>query len=268
MAPQAVPTSGVAATSTAAAMARPPRIFAEGDSWFDYPVPLFGGGVVTRLERRLGVPILSLAKAGDEVRNMMGVEERKILSEQLRRGSPTGGPWDALLFSGGGNDIVGNPMALWVEDFNPNVPPVNLISKKRFQAALDLVHAGYEDLIRLRDTLSPSTRLFFHGYDFAIPDGRGICGIGPWLKPTFDLRGFPGRTPAIAVVNGMLQQFALMLGSLASSNNDVTFINTQGTLSPTTSSWHNELHPSRSGFNQIADIFRASIKSVFPGRLP
>ena len=26
--------------------ARPLHVFAEGDSWFDYPVPLFGGGVI------------------------------------------------------------------------------------------------------------------------------------------------------------------------------------------------------------------------------
>src|SRR5262249_5834535 len=43
----------------------PLQIFAEGDSWFDYPVPFFGGGIIPRLENRLGVPILNLAKAGD-----------------------------------------------------------------------------------------------------------------------------------------------------------------------------------------------------------
>ena len=46
---------------------QPLQIFAEGDSWFDYPVPFFGGGIIPRLERKLGVPILNLAKAGDEV---------------------------------------------------------------------------------------------------------------------------------------------------------------------------------------------------------
>ena len=45
---------------------------------------------------------------------MLGVEERAILTEHLTNGCPAGGPWDVLLFSGGGNDIVGNPMALWV----------------------------------------------------------------------------------------------------------------------------------------------------------
>ena len=86
-------------------------------------MPFFGGGIIPRLEKKLGVPILNLAKAGDEVRYMLGVKERKILIEQFTNGCPAGGPWDAMLFSGGGNDIVDNPMALWIKDFNAALPP-------------------------------------------------------------------------------------------------------------------------------------------------
>jgi hypothetical protein len=243
----------------------PLQILAEGDSWFDYPVPFFGGGIIPRLEHRLGVPILNLAKAGDEVRYMLGVEERSVLVESLTNGSPAGGPWDVLLFSGGGNDIVGNPMALWVDDWNPAVPPVGHIKKPRFDAALELVRAGYEDLIALRDQLSPHTMLVFQGYDFALPDGRGICGFGPWLKPTFDLRKFPTLAAGQAVVKVMLQQFAAMLTSL--SGPTVTFINGQGTLSPQPGSWDNELHPEKAGFEKFADLFQAKLKVLFPNRV-
>jgi hypothetical protein len=243
----------------------PLQILAEGDSWFDYPVPFFGGGIIPRLEHRLGVPILNLAKAGDEVRYMLGVEERAVLVESLTNGSPAGGPWDVLLFSGGGNDIVGNPMALWVDDWNPAVPPVGHIKKPRFDAALELVRAGYEDLIALRDQLSPHTMLVFQGYDFALPDGRGICGFGPWLKPTFDLRKFPTLAAGQAVVKVMLQQFAAMLTSL--SGPTVTFINGQGTLSPQPGSWDNELHPEKAGFEKFADLFQAKLKVLFPNRV-
>jgi hypothetical protein len=243
----------------------PLQIFAEGDSWFEYPVPFFGGGIIDRLENRLGVPILNLAKAGDEVRYMLGVEERAILTEHLTDGSPAGGPWDVLLFSGGGNDIVDNPMALWVKDWNPAMPPTDHIHKARFDAALALVRAGYEDLIELRNELSPNTHLVFHGYDFAIPDGRGICGFGPWLEPTFKLRKFPARAAMEAVVKAMLEQFAVMLGSLAGPT--VTFINGQGTLAPQPSSWHNELHPARAGFGKFADIFHVRLKALFPDRV-
>ena len=243
----------------------PLQIFAEGDSWFDYPVPFFGGGIIPRLEDRLGVPILNLAKAGDEVRYMLGVEERATLTEHLTDGSPAGGPWDVLLFSGGGNDIVDNPMALWVKDWNPAMPPAAHIHQARFDAALALVRAGYEDLIELRNELSPNTHLVFHGYDFAIPDGRGICGFGPWLEPTFKLRKFPTRAAMEAVVKAMLEQFAVLLNSLAGPT--VTFINGQGTLAPQPSSWHNELHPARVGFGKFADIFHVRLKALFPDRV-
>ncbi len=244
---------------------KPLQILAEGDSWFDYPKPFFGGSIIPRLEPLLGVPILNLAKAGDEVRYMLGVKERKILMEQLTHGCPAGGPWDALLFSGGGNDIVDNPMALWVKDWQKGVPPVNLINQPRFSAALELVRAGYEDLILLRNRLSPDTHLFFHSYDFAIPDGRGVCFLGPWLKPTFDLRGFPTQGDGFAVVKELLTQFEQMQKSLPSQN--ITLILTQGTLAPVVGSWDNELHPEKAGFNAFAEMFRAKIKAVFPARV-
>lgn len=254
---------------TLAAPSRAPlQIFAEGDSWFDYPPFIFKGGVIPRLEDRLGVPILNLAKAGDEVRFMLGVDERKILEQQLRKGSPAGGSWDVLLFSGGGNDIVDNPMALWVRDFRPGANPSELIHQPRYDTALALVRAGYEDLIALRDSLSPSTHLVFHAYDFAIPDGRGICHLGPWLKPTFDLRKFPANTnTSFEVVKEMLRQFAAMLDALAQGRNDITFINGQGTLAPKRDSWHNELHPNQDGFEKFAGLFQQKLKALFPARV-
>ncbi len=249
-----------------APVAEPLRIFAEGDSWFDYPVPLFGGGIVPRLERKIGVPILNLAKAGDEVRFMLGVAERKLLASELARGCPGAGPWDVLLFSGGGNDIVGNPMALWIRDFSPGASPAAQIHGERFATALAMVRAGYEDLIALRDALSPATRLVFHAYDFALADGRGICHLGPWLKPTFDLRKFPAGA-GTPVVREMLTEFARLLSDLEASHPGVTFLDAQGTLSPEKSSWHNELHPSKRGFDTFAGIFQAKLRELFPGRV-
>jgi hypothetical protein len=266
--PEAAPPPGAARAPAARAAAGPLRVLAEGDSWFDYPVPLFGGGIVPRLERLLGIPILNMAKAGDEVRFMMGVEERKQMAQQLRDGSPSGGAWDVLLFSGGGNDIVANPMALWVRDFAAGQPPAALIHRARYDAALAIVRAGYEDLIALRDALSPGTQLVFHAYDFALPDGRGICHLGPWLKPTFDLRGFPSQQAAFEVVKLMLSELADMLTALQTAHPRVTFINGQGTLAPQRDSWHNELHPSRQGFDAFAALFRDRLKVLFPDRVP
>jgi hypothetical protein len=244
----------------------PLQILAEGDSWFDYPVPLFGGGIIPRLQSRLGVPILSLASAGDEARYMMGVEQTRKLVKHLKNGCPAGGPWDLLLFSGGGNDIVGDQMALWISDWDPSKPPGQLLAGSRFDAALAMVKAAYENLIALRDLHSPGTHIVFHAYDYAPPNGRGICHLGPWLKPTFDLRNFPSQSAAQVIVNAMIDKFASTLAGLAKGKN-VTFIRTPGTLAPVPSSWHNELHPSKDGFNRFADLFHAQIRQLFPNRV-
>jgi hypothetical protein len=63
----------------------------------------------------------------------------------------------------------------------------------------------------------------------------------------------------------MLEQFAAMLTPLAGSR--VTFINGQGTLPQQTSSWHNELHPAKAGFEKFADIFQQQLKVLFPDRV-
>jgi hypothetical protein len=64
----------------------------------------------------------------------------------------------------------------------------------------------------------------------------------------------------------MLQQFSALLASLG-THSKVTVINSQGTLPPKTSSWHNELHPSKAGFNIFADLFHAQLKKLFPERV-
>lgn len=247
--------------------AGPLQVLAEGDSWFDYPIP-FHGDVISRLEGLVGVPILNLAKAGDEVRYMLGAEERRILAEQFKGGCPAGGRWDALLFSGGGNDIVGDPLALWLREFDPSLPAREQVDQPRLDAVLALVRAGYEDLIRLRDKLSPETHLFFHAYDFAIPDGRGVCSHGPWLKPSLDLRGVPDLATGTAIVQEVLRQFAGMLGALARAHpGTVSVVNTQSTLPPQRSSWHDELHPSKQGFRDIAQVFHRALRACFPARV-
>ena len=48
---------------------------------------------------------------------------------------------------------------------------------------------------------------------------------------------------------------------------DVTFINGQGTLPQQAASWHNELHPTRAGFDKFAAIFREKLKQLFPARV-
>ena len=63
----------------------------------------------------------------------------------------------------------------------------------------------------------------------------------------------------------MLSQFATMMTTLTGPT--VTFINGQGALPQQKSSWHNELHPTRAGFDTHAALFHARLKQLFPARV-
>lgn len=249
------------------------RIYAEGDSWFDFPLegdPFEGGDVIERLEDLIPFPILCDAVAGDEARNMLGVKQRARLEAQLndqRR------DFNVLLFSGGGNDIVGEPFCLWLNDASQVNSNPDRALNPAFDAMLAVVRRAYEELIAMRDAACarrPGRRIviFLHAYDWAIPDGRGVCRLfGPWLRPSLEAKGWMTRSSdpmgdGFQIVKAALTQFATMLAEIARNHPDVVLIQTQGTL--TRGQWHDELHPKRGGFLRMAELFRDALQAQFP----
>ena len=244
----------------AVAEARPLQILAEGDSWFEYPVPGGGGGVIVQLEKLLQLKILNMAHHGDEVRQILALSQREEILKRLTDPQIT---FDVLLFSGGGNDLVGDQFVLWLRDSQPNVPPEDLLDWPRVEAVLGVVEAGYNDLITMRDQHSPNTKIFIHGYDFPRVTGKPVCGVGPWLKPSLDFRGIYDPETQFRVVRALLLRVASMLQSLANPSKNIFYVQTQGTLNPD-ADWANEIHPTAVGFKKIAQRFRTELKAQFP----
>ena len=249
---------------TRALTSTPPsfRIFAEGDSWFDYPSP--GGSVITHLSKLLKkTDILNLAHAGDAMREMLSLPQRYEIEERLKQGQRRGIPFDALLFSGGGNDIVGDQFYNWLRPFTPGASAPALLDDTRFGARLAILEGGYRDLSDIRDRCSPSTTIFVHGYDYAKPTGKGVCWFGPWLQPSLKARGITDAQLQTEVVKEILVRFRAMLQNLAASLPNFVYVETQGLLQPT-QDWDNELHPTPKGFDKIAIAFRDTLVAHFP----
>lgn len=237
-----------------------PRILAEGDSWFDYPIPFSGGGVIDHLKRISGVDILNLAHAGDEVRNMMGIKQRKRIEELL--GDKTLN-FDVLLFSGGGNDIAGDQCCLWFNPASTTPSASDALDMSRFKTALDLIELGYRDVIAIRDRLAPNCVIVGHGYDTPQPSNVGVCGLGPWLKPSMDYRGWTIPSDQFTIAKQMLGEFAKMVKRLSETTNKFVYIQTQGLLNPATE-WGNEIHPNSAGFQKVAVAFNNELAKLFP----
>ncbi len=245
------------------------NLLAEGDSWFDYPLtgsnPLLPSGVVAQLPAVLAPDpvVLSLAHYGDTTTEMLGVDQRRRLIAALI--DPAHGTFDALLFSGGGNDIAGAQFRLWLHDANAGGGAVNLVA---LDHVLGVIMAAYEDLVALRDQHRATLPIFLHAYDFALPTGTGVCGIGPWLRPSLEDRGWMahGDTPArgAPIVRDMLSRFRDRLAAFANSQRHVVLVETQGLLDA--DEWANELHPTPAGFRKVAEAFAAALIAHFPGR--
>ena len=258
------------AAETRMASARAPgpaplRLLAQGDSWFDY-LPTGHVDIVAHLAglSPLTPKILKLAHYGESAEDMLGVKKLAELRDQLR--NPKAAPFDAILFSGGGNDLAGNQFRLWLnERATVGGNPASGLNRSRVAAILGVVKAGYEDLISTRDTFAASTWIFGHGYDFAIPSGKGVCNVGPWLQPGLADRGWTDLAEGTAIVKDLLVEFDAMLAALAMTTKNFVYVRTQGTLS--SSEWDNELHPLPVGFAAITQKFVAELRKAFPGRI-
>jgi len=252
-----------------AAARQPLRILAEGDSWFDYPLPpVRGDGVIYQLQKLLGYPINNMAHWGEEVRQMLGLAQRQEIVTRLTDNSVN---YDAMLFSGGGNDLVGDQLVTFLQDQGPVPPPAKMFNDDAMNAVIDLLKAEYKELVGIRNQYSAGTVIFVNSYDFPKVTGQGVCGIGPWLKPSLDYVygqmgvAVPDPEQEYQVVKTMLERFNQMLQDIAKDPSITNFIvvGTQDTLDRD-KDWQNEIHPKSSGFAKIAAKFQAALSKQFP----
>lgn len=250
------------------------NLLADGDSWFDYPLngPVFGPhtDVIAQLPGVCLVPptILNLAHYGYTSTQEMGFARQQMISKAIT--DVSNGSFDAILMSGGGNDIAGDALCIWLNDASDvDNDPAKAVNQARFTDAVNMVKASYLDLIAIRDDLLPGAPIFVHDYDFAQPSGKaasilGVYSMGPWLKPSLEYCGWTDPIQGAAIIKGVMQQFAAMLDELAAQpENNLVHVVTQGTTDP--SKWPNELHPDPDGFKAVAGKFAAALRLKFPG---
>lgn len=250
------------------------NLLADGDSWFDYPLSgqIFGPhtDLIAQLPGVCNVPptILNLAHYGYTSTQEMGYVRQNMISNAIR--DVANGGFDAILMSGGGNDIVGDSLCIWLNDASDvGHDPTKAINQARFDDAMGMVKASFLELIAIRDDLLPGAPIFVHDYDFALPSGKaasilGIYSMGPWLKPSLEYCGWTDPSQGAAIIKGVMQQFSAMLDCLqAQPENDFVHVVTQGTLSA--SQWCNELHATPEGFRAVAIKMAAALRARFPG---
>src|SRR5205823_3573043 len=82
-----------------------PVIISEGDSWFSFPIHANTIDVLDEKMAKRKISLLRLEKDGEKALRIVGGSQKAKLAGFLKRY-----PVNALLFSGGGNDVVGQDL--------------------------------------------------------------------------------------------------------------------------------------------------------------
>ena len=246
-------------------------LVAEGDSWFDY----LWYDVLDMLEDEHGFDIESVASAGDRVEEMAYgggqlTKFRKVLERMLRRAELP----KAILLSGGGNDVAGEEFFMLLDHARSPAPGLNddvvrgVIEVRIRNAYLALLAAVTELSVA---TTGHTIPILVHGYDRPVPDGRGFAGgwpfPGPWLRPGFHQKGFLNLSQNKQTIGVLIDRFNNMVKSVAADKQfpHVRYVDLRGTL-PTGANyanwWGNELHPTKKGFQAVAQRFADAIAKI------
>jgi len=240
-------------------------LVAEGDSWFDYP----WDDVLRMLEDRHGYDVESVAHAGDEVQAMAysggQLEEfTRRIERLLRQGTVP----RAILLSGGGNDVAGDQFGTLLNHVSAPEPGLNehvvsAILDERVRSAYVTILRAVSDVCRVR--LGSEIPILVHGYDYAVPDGRGFLGgwwilPGPWLEPGFREKGYEDMQQRKAIIRQLIDRFNAMLQNVVALRDfkHVRYVNLRRTLDSGPrykDFWANELHPTGRGFAAVAERF-------------
>ena len=257
----------------------PPRLLAEGDSWFQAP----SIGIINTLSHKLNVPIFNLADVGDTFSEppegssakdrrqaMTSPTQINRLKEVLRAV-----PFEGLLLSGGGNDLLDWAHEFIREDFKVDDSVDDVVISDRLEGRLDeIIKAIIELGLVVRDVDS-SIKIFLHEYTVPTAIGKESRVLF-WVVHAFfsDLLNdmcIKDRCPKSLIsdiVKVVLDRFAKRIRSLCSSS-DGAFI-----LVPTSrvkldkdKYWEDELHPSDKGRNKLVNVFVRVLEDQYPKRL-
>jgi lysophospholipase L1-like esterase len=243
-------------------------LIAEGDSWFDYP----RRDIIDVLEDLHGYDVNKVAQAGDTVEEMAyqpGQLEDFIraVEKVIARGRVP----RAILLSAGGNDIAGDRFE---ELLNHSAAPNRGLNLEMVHEFLDVrIKAAYVHILSAittvcEDQLGHPVPVLTHSYDYAVADGRGCLGKGPWLEPGFRAKAYFDMAERREILVTLIDRFHDMMVSVGKVRGlghvHHVDLRTQLPNDPKTFKrwWENELHPTQKGFKAVGEAFARTLAAL------
>jgi hypothetical protein len=269
------------------------RCLAQGDSWFSigaFP-PMATSNIINSLKLSKSVAVVNCARPGKELTLMVDAmkdpEFMRLLAHRTLAVE-----FDAILFSGGGNDLIAAagvlPGAaknrgeqLFLDETTRGaikVPLAQYLSIPGWRAFSDHVTYCVNNVISARDNaINRHKPLYFHNYAYCVPrpEGAGL-GFGPWLHPAMEAYNIPTED-RIGVARLLMDQLSSLLSSVIAEANksdpacNVHLVETKELANLQLSAqdsggesgdWINEIHPSWNGYAKLVEVWRQTLDQV------
>lgn len=225
------------------------RYLAEGDSWFSI------GGYTGNLLMALDDPttlIVNCAYPGDTMDSIAGMGGYAF-SRMLEL---DGGirPWDAVLLSAGGNDLLGRCARFVVPDPSDPIDDIALID------VMSDIERNIKRMLRLCDAIQPGVPVLMHTYDYPPVSRRWRWWQpGPWVSPVFKSAGV-ARDRWNDFARMLIDMLADRLRAVSTGFHTLAVVDTRGRL--TDRDWRNEIHPTSSGYAKHIEPWRRTLAAA------
>ncbi len=262
-------------------MAKKTFLIAEGDSWFALPDVFFfyPCDIINQLES-FGYEIESVAGRGQRLQDM--VKHTGPIKNKIKKNKKP----KAILFSGGGNDVLGR-LPQMLNEGGYGKPVINIHKAKQVVTCIEEQYEQWLCSVTKICKKHHRTKIpiLIHGYGYVVPNNQQTFYPWVWLYPHFRRKkqmNLQANTTALAV---LMDLFNKMLSNLPKKGklNHVKYIDVRDCLSNSLvcrdnpeenytetnlcnaefqMDWNDEIHPTSDGFLKIAKKFRKEIERL------
>lgn len=264
------------------------RFLAQGDSWFSFGALNLpkNSNLLFEMEFANHRCAINCSHPGATLGRMVN-HIRSPHFNQLLQGNAWR-PWDGLLLSCGGNDLIDalgdasitdpSKRLLLAPGERPAYPnsTSDFISSTGWAQFAIYLRACFEELVHMREarTANHNIPIFMHGYHYpTIRNAPAGLGRGPWLYKAATSLSIP---PSYwqALVQKLFDDFAGLLQSIANAHSNVYFFNSASLVNNivkaipgslgASNDWINEIHLDWRGYEKIARPWCTQIAAVLP----
>ena len=258
------------------------KIICEGDSWFTIGGTNLRNPWFSNLLFTLRFPrdtlILNLAYPGDTIRNLSRMINNTSFRYALQ--SEKNKPWNAIVLSAGGNDLIDAAHKLILPKSRRPSAAVNNIAdycnKPAVTKFFNDIEKNFRRLAKIRT--DQNIPFIIHTYDYPTPRNSAarffrVKLSGPWLYTAMTKAEIP-QSDWIELSDYLFDHLADRILSLSKGANVIpnfhavdtrnTLIRAQLGVRGESGDWLNEIHPNKNGYLKIAHLIEKKINEVTP----